>query len=71
MGYNNIANPLHPLSPLNTSNPIYYNSSNMDVITYTEVTPKKVEKKEVSNTAVVFLVTLAFGIAFLWLMINS
>jgi hypothetical protein len=71
MGYNNIANPLHPLSPLNASNPTYYNSSNMDVITYTEVTPKKVEKKEVPNTAVVFLVTLAFGIAFLWLMINS
>ena len=70
MGYNNIANPLHALSPLNTSNSIYYNS-NKDVITYTEVTPKKVEKKEVPNTAIVFLVTLAFGIAFLWLMINS
>ena len=70
MGYNNIANPLHALSPLNTSNPIYYNTI-MDVITHTEVTPKKVEKKEVPNTAVVFLVTLAFGIAFLWLMINS
>lgn len=66
-----LANLANPLSSPNTSNPIYYNSSNKDTITYTEVTPKKVEKKEVPNTAVVFLVTLAFGIAFLWLMVNS